>query len=40
MEIENNDRTRTLVCNKEGVEKEITQVNVEKLLQAENTPLQ
>ena len=39
VEIENDNGTRTLVCNKEGIEKEITRVNVDKLLQAENTPL-
>ena len=40
VEIENDNGTRTLVCDKEGIEKEIARVNVNKLLQAENTLLQ
>ena len=39
VEIENDNGTRMLVCDKEGIEKEIARVNVNKLLQAENTLL-
>ena len=39
VEIENDNGTRTLVCDKEGIEKEIARVNTNKLVQAENTPL-
>ena len=36
---DDNDGTRTLLCDKEEIERKIARVNVEKLLQAGNTPL-
>ena len=39
VEKDNVDGTRTLICNKEDIEGEIVRANVEKLLQADNTPL-
>ena len=39
VETDNEDGTRTLICDKENIEREIARANVEKLLQADNTPL-
>ena len=40
MEKDNEDGTRTFICDKEEIEYKIARVNVEKLLQADNIPLQ
>ena len=39
VEKDNEDGTRSLICEKEAIEQEIARANVEKLLQADNTPL-
>ena len=39
VETDNEDGTRTLICDKEDIERKIARANVEKLLQADNTPL-
>ena len=39
VERENEDGSRTIICDKEAMEKEIADANIAKLLQADNTPL-
>ena len=40
MEIKNEDGTRDLICDKDSIKREIGRANKEKLLQANNAPLQ